>query len=528
MIKKLGGTPPKTLQRGEVEPTLNKYTVKAGDTLGKIAAKHNLQLKELISANPQIKNPNKIVAGQEIQIPKQPQVEQATSTPATTDLAGAPATFDASVLQSSAINSGALQATSILVKGDLAAKALAKTFFRTLTLNGIEAQAKAAGLSPAEAASLRSTLNGMTGTDFNREVALINDALASGNPDRALRTYMELAPLRAQHPSRLTPDIVRSLVMGVGTSRTSASQGREGVLGQDSAIRAAKTLIDMPQSQYNLIASALNQAGQGGSPQASAETERALILKAVAARDERLSNPNFLDYALMALGLPMGGVSSILTFANQIRGMSRASLIENTSVLDLDNDGTDEALQQRFSASCGPTTAQITKAESDPIYALRLHDEPIHSTSTTGDIADEQERVLEANDGVAVARGTAGGVGMTLSPALNEIAGAATDRTYTAQSVTNSSAGRTQAMNDMEYYLRRGIDVPIRVEWSNGGGHFLLASDVRGQSPNREFLITDPWTGRTGWVSEADIADGSTDFFAGTGRLTHIYPGTQS
>lgn len=42
------------------------YTVKSGDTLGKIAAAGNMSLKELLSKNPQIKNPNKITVGQKI------------------------------------------------------------------------------------------------------------------------------------------------------------------------------------------------------------------------------------------------------------------------------------------------------------------------------------------------------------------------------------------------------------------------------------------------------------------------------
>jgi hypothetical protein len=66
--------------------------------------------------------------------------------------------------------------------------------------------------------------------------------------------------------------------------------------------------------------------------------------------------------------------------------------------------------------------------------------------------------------------------------------------------------------------------VPIRVVWNNGGAHLEVASDVRGHSPNREFLIDDPWSGTTSWVKEAQIASGSTNFSAGTGRLSNIYP----
>ncbi|MEO8230093.1 MAG: LysM domain-containing protein [Chloroflexota bacterium] len=45
------------------------YVIKSGDTLLKIAKKFNLTVDELLAANPQIKNPNKIVVGNELIIP---------------------------------------------------------------------------------------------------------------------------------------------------------------------------------------------------------------------------------------------------------------------------------------------------------------------------------------------------------------------------------------------------------------------------------------------------------------------------
>jgi len=46
------------------------YTVKSGDTLWKIAVKYQVGLSEIISANPQIKNPALIYPGQKINIPE--------------------------------------------------------------------------------------------------------------------------------------------------------------------------------------------------------------------------------------------------------------------------------------------------------------------------------------------------------------------------------------------------------------------------------------------------------------------------
>jgi len=46
------------------------YTVKSGDSLWKIAVKYEIGLSEIISANPQIKNPSLIYPGQKITIPQ--------------------------------------------------------------------------------------------------------------------------------------------------------------------------------------------------------------------------------------------------------------------------------------------------------------------------------------------------------------------------------------------------------------------------------------------------------------------------
>lgn len=47
----------------------SRYTVKPGDTMSSIAAKNGVSLAALIAANPQIKNPNLIFPGQKIELP---------------------------------------------------------------------------------------------------------------------------------------------------------------------------------------------------------------------------------------------------------------------------------------------------------------------------------------------------------------------------------------------------------------------------------------------------------------------------
>ena len=50
-------------------PTAKVYVVKPGDTLNKIAKRYNLTVDQLLAANKQIKNPNRIAVGDEIVIP---------------------------------------------------------------------------------------------------------------------------------------------------------------------------------------------------------------------------------------------------------------------------------------------------------------------------------------------------------------------------------------------------------------------------------------------------------------------------
>ena len=47
----------------------NAYTTKSGDTLSAIASKHKVKLKDLLTANPQIEDPNRIGIGDSINIP---------------------------------------------------------------------------------------------------------------------------------------------------------------------------------------------------------------------------------------------------------------------------------------------------------------------------------------------------------------------------------------------------------------------------------------------------------------------------
>jgi nucleoid-associated protein YgaU len=73
----------------EPSPTPITYVVVAGDTLSKIARKHGVTNDELLAANPQITNPNRIKVGDEIVIPA-PATEAEPSTEASPESSPSP------------------------------------------------------------------------------------------------------------------------------------------------------------------------------------------------------------------------------------------------------------------------------------------------------------------------------------------------------------------------------------------------------------------------------------------------------
>jgi nucleoid-associated protein YgaU len=65
-------------------PSPNVYTVKAGDTLSRIAARFGTTVDQIVKANPQIKNPDKLALGDQLVIPTAvgPTITDGTLTPA--------------------------------------------------------------------------------------------------------------------------------------------------------------------------------------------------------------------------------------------------------------------------------------------------------------------------------------------------------------------------------------------------------------------------------------------------------------
>ena len=368
-------------------------------------------------------------------------------------------------------------------------------------------RARQAGLSYNEAARLEKIIRD---GQFEGDAALLATLLETGNAADALRTFLDLQQARLKRPDCLTPDVVRALTLGVGLARSNES--REGILSRASALSAVHALVEMSFEDAFPIGRALAKAGtsvnvDNTNPAADAVTERALILKAIAARDAELSkSENGEKFTLYQ----SESAHEILLFAANIRGEDAQRLIEITSAIDLDGDGMDEALQQKWQNASAPAVLQMLHAEYDPIYAWSMHTpgQWFAEKVPVTDVAEEQASMLEMAGVEAIKRGDerGGNSGMVLATMVN----AETPRPNEAyKRIKVDSDNRAKALDDIESIVRDGIDVAIALSPTPGERHAMAITDVRGSGSSREFLITDPWTGRTKWVMSADILNGN-------------------
>ncbi len=469
---------------------------------------------------------------------------------------------------------------------------------------------------------------GLSGDDLVKEMATIENALKGKNADRALATYAELDEMIAKHPEakdRLNSDTMGMLVTGVANSRTESDRGQAGILGARQARDSAQALIDMNPDEFAKTQKLLDEAGKDPSgkpaPGADPAAEQALILKAVASRRDDFKHGAIIDAVSKVsdtAGIPSPNTKAnqdLEQFAKDIRGMKRDDLIQNTTLIDIDDKNTsttdpdnnkasdtktdNDGLFQRFTTTCGPTTSQMVRGESDPIYALKIRQNHFNDNDPNSEFAQEQKKVLEANGGVGVsrlgdnARGDTtnqlnsmvtskeisgdqyiavkqmmnGGplsaddqkkataaldvlrkkndghptdaelaamktdagknaAGMVLDPALNTIASPGTHLNYQGNWVGNAGVTNAQ-MGNVDTMLKDGQDVPIRIAGTGNSGHFMMVSDVRGEpGKDRKYLVSDPWSGATRWVPEADLQSGNfttKEFQLGQAGITHLY-----
>jgi hypothetical protein len=423
------------------------------------------------------------------------------------------------------------------------------------------------------------------------------------NADRA-RTALDIIDRtinNGQDPQqRLTPRLRELLVLGVAKPKLDDPEGgqkggpqrvdsinQEGVLTIAQVERAVNALIGMPQKEYMRL-SLLLQSTDGS----SRFTQSLVLLEAVAARADQF-DPNKLG------ANQPGDLNELEGFSDTIRNMGGTELVEKTSAAQTTAGSI--GLTQKFTDSCGPTSAQLIRAEADPIEALRMHlQNELGQNALDTATAREQEAALERHSGqvakprirqeiidaitnalpnsncdsqewmavmnylngrgylkhyyeegrkkleqtmganfpgtdpLRMVRESAAGIQEGLRPgelvdeANNQLnVDSRTGRTWqdnfsqalwnnfsqanrqiNAANMANWRGDITTLLDRAALIVERGNDLDFIVYWHGGGGHFMTFTDVRTVNNMRRFLVHDPWTGTTQWMTQDIILNG--------------------
>jgi len=443
----------------------------------------------------------------------------------------------------------------------------------------------------------------------------VRDALAAtlGGP-QARRAGLAYERIVEAGPTELPAEWTAILIRAAGTPRSARENGREGILSPLEAQNAALAYHGLSAAERE----ALKQLVAGAAPAKGEEAwpAQALILKALAARRTALAGA---DAAIRGKAMAELG-----EFARGILGLGFAELMQNTSLLDVDETvdvrgfdpltlddrvgapgdrpllytGADnDGLFQRYEMSCGPASIEVILAERDPAYALRRRRSPLElnpaadddlqtqilgqygltpasrvvpaavirlrtamsALERTGQLPSEAARqaagyllgapsspkgalvdtalaaIRAASDGFpddataqqirAYVPPAAGKAYSTIGFAnvailLNRIVGNSLGIEYKLRSLyseqgvrvgTDAAAARSSDfvrahLDLLEQNLADGIDIVLGTTFPD---HFWSMSNVKGKAPDRQFLVHDTWSGRTGWVDESRLSDGS-------------------
>lgn len=203
----------------------------------------------------------------------------------------------------------------------------------------IDAGIRRAGVPDAERNRILAHLKSLSGADLQREILLLQHVLASPNATRALVTYDRVLGMSQESPraaQRLPQEIRHALVRGVSDPRATTTTGHEGILVQPQAELAARTLMHMPQAQFEQAKTLMSRAGQGGAhglneARADPWAERSYILKFIAQRSERLRATPEDANARGSDTEASRAMDEIVGMAEDIRALSRTQLIRLNS-----------------------------------------------------------------------------------------------------------------------------------------------------------------------------------------------------
>jgi hypothetical protein len=203
----------------------------------------------------------------------------------------------------------------------------------------IEAALRLAGVADAVRARVAAHLKSLSGADLQREILLLQHVLASPNAKPAIGAYDRVLVMSQESPraaQRLPPEVRHALTRGVADPRATTTTGHEGILVQAQAELSARTLMHMPQAQFEQAKTLLSRAGQGGAhglneARADPWAERSYILKFIAQRSERLRATPEDANARGSDTEASRAMDEISGMADDIRALSRTHLIRVNS-----------------------------------------------------------------------------------------------------------------------------------------------------------------------------------------------------
>jgi hypothetical protein len=272
------------------------------------------------------------------------------------------------------------------------------------------------------------------------------------------------------------------------------------IMGDSQNARADAVMKKLPEADQKAVKALMDAT--------KSEAEKQYLLKGVAAGHT---------------------VAELKEFAKKVEGKDEKWMRDNLSVT---GSSTGSGVKQQWSQSCNATAAQAVKAQMDPLYALKLHEEnpklddadDTDGTKMNPKLAAEQKAGLESDykgsvaggsGGVAAPR-TGGGSGRWADDLLNN----QSDSTGISYS-TKKDPAISDAMKTIDSGVGKGQPVPIVIGKSAGDyRHYVVVTGMT-KGPPKQYTIHDPGSGKTVVRTEAEMSGGALNL-SGANQITAI------
>lgn len=272
------------------------------------------------------------------------------------------------------------------------------------------------------------------------------------------------------------------------------------ILGDTQNARADAVMKKLPEADQKEVKALMDST--------KSEAEKQYLLKGVAAGHT---------------------VAELKEFAKKVNGKDEKWMRDNLSVT---GSSTGTGVKQQWHDSCNATAAQAVKAQMDPLYALKLHEEnpeldqanDADGTKKNPKLAAEQKSGLESDYKGAVAGGGKG----VAKPRAGAGTGRWADDLLNNQSDTTGISYKTQldppigdAMKLIDSGVGKGQPVPIVIGNSaQNYQHYVVVTGMT-KGPPKQYTIHNPWDGSTVVRTEAQFSGGALNL-AGGSQITAI------